>query len=238
VTQRSYGQFCAAAKALDVVGERWTLLVVRELLLGPRRFTDLLAALPGLGTSLLASRLKQLEAAGVIRREQLPPPAGSRVYQITDTGLGVGLVVKALADWGARLLDTPGPEEAVRAEWLALHLAVSAPSEAVAGAPETYQVHVGDDVLHIVLTGSSAQALSGPAPYLPDLVIRTDQATFIELSLGRADLTALVAADRAQVTGDQGSVSRAARLFSSAGHHPAPAADPGAARAAQKEQHA
>jgi len=238
VTQRSYGQFCAAAKALDVIGERWTLLVVRELLLGPRRFTDLLAALPGLGTSLLASRLKQLEAAGVIRREQLPPPAGSRVYQITDTGLGVGLVVKALADWGARLLDTPGPEEAVRAEWLALHLAVSAPSEAVAGAPETYQVHVDDDVLHIVLTGSGAQARSGPAPYLPDLVIRTDQATFIELSLGRADLTALVAADRAHVTGDQGSVSRAARLFSSAGHHPTPAADPGAARAAQKEQHA
>jgi len=238
VTQRSYGQFCAAAKALDVVGERWTLLVVRELLLGPRRFTDLLAALPGLGTSLLASRLKQLEAAGVIRREQLPPPAGSWVYQITDTGLGVALVVKALADWGAQLLDTPGPEEAVRADWLALHLAVSAPSEAVAGVRETYQVHVGDEVLHIVLTGSGAQARSGPAPYRPDLVIRTDQAAFIELSLGRADLTALVAADRAQVTGDQGSVSRAARLFSSAGHHRTPAADPGAARAARKEQHA
>jgi DNA-binding HxlR family transcriptional regulator len=238
VTQRSYGQFCAAAKALDVVGERWTLLVVRELLLGPRRFTDLLAALPGLGTSLLTSRLRQLEAAGVIRREQLPPPAGSWVYQITDTGLGVGLVVKALADWGARLLDMPGPEEAVCAEWLALHLAVSAPAEAVAGAREVYQVHIDDDVLHIVLTGSGAQARSGPAPGPPDLVIRTDQATFIELSLGRSDLTALMAADRAHVTGDQGSVARAARLFSSAGHHPAPAADPGAARAAQKEQDA
>jgi len=238
VTQRSYGQFCAAAKALDVVGERWTLLVVRELLLGPRRFTDLLAALPGLGTSLLASRLKQLEAAGVIRREQLPPPAGSRVYQITDTGLGVGLVVKALADWGAGLLDTPRPEEAVRAEWLALHLAVSAPAEAVAGARETYQVHVGDEVLHIVLTGTGVQARSGPAPGAPDLVIRTDQATFIELSLGRAGLTALVAADRAQVTGEPGSVARAARLFSSAGRHPTPAAGPGAALAAQKEQHA
>src|SRR5258708_14247708 len=102
VTQRSYGQFCAAAKALDVVGERWTLLVVRELLLGPRRFTDLLAALPGLGTSLLTSRLKHLEAAGVIRREQLPPPAGSRVYQITHTALGVGLLAKTLADWHAQ----------------------------------------------------------------------------------------------------------------------------------------
>jgi len=238
VTQRSYGQFCAAAKALDVVGERWTLLVVRELLLGPRRFTDLLAALPGLGTSLLTSRLKHLEAAGVIRREQLPPPAGSRVYQITDAGLGVGLVVKALADWGAQLLDTPGPDEAVRAEWLALHMAVSAPVEAASGARETYQVHVGDEVLHVVLTGIGVQARSGPAPYAPDLVIRTDQAAFIELSLGRADLTVLVAANRAHVTGDQGSVSRAARLFSSASHHLTPAADPGAARAARKEQDA
>ena len=238
MTQRSYGQFCAAAKALDVVGERWTLLVVRELLLGPRRFTDLLAALPGLGTSLLASRLRQLEAAGVIRREQLPPPAGSWVYQITDAGLGVALVVKALADWGAGLLDTPGPEEVVRADWLALHMAVSAPADAVAGVRETYQVHIDDEVLHVVLTGTGVQARSGPAPGPPDLVIRTDQATFIELSLGRADLTALVAARRAQVTGDQARVARAARLFSSAGHQPKKAAGPGAARAAQKEQHA
>ena len=229
---RTYGQFCAAARALDVVGERWTLLVVRELLLGPRRFTDLLAALPGLGTSLLASRLKQLEAAGVIRREQLPPPAGSWVYQITDAGLGVGLVVKALADWGARLLDTPGPEETVRADWLALHLAVSAPAEAVAGVRETYQVHIGDEVLHIVLTGTGAQARSGPAPGDPDLVIRTGQAAFIELSLGRTGLADLVAARRAQVSGDAGTAARAALLFSSA-HHPKPGTDP---RAAQKEE--
>jgi DNA-binding HxlR family transcriptional regulator len=213
VVHRTYGQFCAAAKALDVLGERWPLLVVRELLLGPCRFTDLLAALPGLGTSLLASRLKQLEAAGVIRREQLPPPAGSWVYQITDAGLGVGLVVKALADWGAQLLETPDPEEAFRAEWLALHLAVSAPAEAVAGVRETYQVHIDDEELHIVLTGAGVQARSGPAPGAPDLVIRTGQAAFIELSLGRTGLADLVAARRAEVTGDPGTVARAARLF-------------------------
>jgi DNA-binding HxlR family transcriptional regulator len=227
VTQRSYGQFCPAARALDVVGERWTLLVVRELLLGPRRFTDLLGALPGLGTSLLTSRLKHLEAAGVIRREQLPPPAGSWVYQITEVGLGVALVVKALADWGTRLLDMPSPGDAVRACWLALPLAVSASAEAVAGARETYQIHVGDEVLHIVLTGTGAQARSGAAPGPPDLVIDTDQEAFIELSLGRADLTALVAADRARVTGDQGSLARAARLFSAAGLHPASRPTPG-----------
>jgi len=232
VAHRTYGQFCAAAKALDVVGERWTLLVVRELLLGPRRFTDLLTALPGLGTSLLASRLKQLEAAGVIRREQLPPPAGSWVYQITDAGLGVGLVVKALADWGAPLLDTPSPGEAVRADWLALHLAVSAPAEAVAGVRETYQVHIDDEVLHIVLTGTGVQARSGPAPGAPDLVIRTGQAAFIELSLGRTGLADLVAARRAQVSGDADTAARAALLFSRA-HHPKSGTDP---CAAQKEE--
>jgi DNA-binding HxlR family transcriptional regulator len=238
VTQRSYGQFCAAAKALDVVGERWTLLLVRELLLGPRRFTDLLDALPGLGTSLLTSRLKHLEAAGVIRRKQLPPPAGSWVYQITERGLGVGLVVKALADWGAQLLDTPGPEETFRAEWLALYLAVSAPAETLPGGQEIYQVHVDDDVLHIVRTPAGAQARSGPAAQPPDLVIRTDQATFIDLALGRADLTALVATGRAQVTGDEGTVARAARLLSSAGLQPRPEDHPGAAPAAQPEPHA
>jgi DNA-binding HxlR family transcriptional regulator len=214
VTHRTYGQFCAAAKALDVVGERWTLLIVRELLLGPRRFTDLLNAMPGLSGSLLASRLRQLEAAGVIGREQLPPPAGSWVYQITEVGLGVALVVKALADWGIRLLETPGPEDTIRADWLALHMAVSAPAEIVAGVRETYQIHIDDEVLHIWLTGAGVQARPGPAPGAPDLIIWTDQAAFIELSLGRADLAELVAARRARVAGDAATVGRAARLFS------------------------
>jgi hypothetical protein len=104
-------------------------------------------------------------------------------------------------------------------------MAVSAPADAVAGVRETYQVHIDDEVLHVVLTGTGVQARSGPAPGPPDLVIRTDQAAFIELSLGRADLAALVAARRAQVTGDQATVARAARLFSSSAgtqaHHAA-----------------
>ncbi len=226
MTHRGYGQFCAAAKALDVLGERWTLLVVRELLLGSRRFTDLLAALPGLGPTLLTSRLRRLEAHGVIRREQLPPPAGSWVYQITEAGLGVALVVKALADWGVQLLDTPVPGETVRADWLALHMAVSLPAEAVAGVRETYQIHCDDEVLHLVLTGIGVQARSGPALSPPDLIIWTDHAAFAELSLGRTSLRDLVAARRARVSGDAAIVGRAARLFS-ATHHPRPCAPQG-----------
>ena len=219
MTHRSYGQFCAAAKALDVLGERWTLLVVRELLLGPRRFTDLLAALPGLSPSLLTSRLKQLAAYGVIRREQLPPPAGSWVYRITEVGLGAALVVKALADWGVQLLDVPDQGETVRADWLALHMAVSTPTGVVSGVHETYQIHCDDEVLHLVLTGIGVQASTGPAPGVPDLIIWTDHAAFVELSLGRTNLMDLVAAHRARVSGDAAVAARAAQLFS-ATHHP------------------
>jgi len=208
VTHRSYGQFCAAAKARDVLGERWTLLLVRELLLGPRRLTDLPAAQPGLSNSLLASRLKQLEAAGVIRHEQQPPP-GSWISEITGAGLGAGLAVKALADRGLRLPETPGPEEA-RANWPALRLAASAPAEAVAGARETYKVHFDDEVLHLGLA-VGAPAQSGPAPGAADLVIRTGQAAFAELSQGRADLADLTEGRRAQISGDDRAAARAAR---------------------------
>lgn len=219
MANRSYGQFCAAAKALDVLGERWTLLVVRELLLGPRRFTDLLAALSGLGPSVLTSRLRRLEVYGVIRREQLPPPASSWVYQITEAGLGVGLVVKALADWGVQLLGTPVPGETVRAEWLALHMAVSVPAEAVAGIRESYEIHCDDEVLHLVLTGTGIQPRSGPALSAPDLTIWTDHAAFAELSLGRTSLMDLVTARRARLSGDAATVGHAARMFSAA-HYP------------------
>jgi DNA-binding HxlR family transcriptional regulator len=212
---RSYGQFCPMAKALDVVGERWTLLLVRELLLGPRRFTDLLQALPGLGTSLLAERLRHLEAAGIIHRERLAPPAGATAYQLTELGRGLGPVVGALAGFGARLLDTPAPGELVRAELGALYAAGSAEPQALAGPRQTYQLHVDQEVVHIRAGGGAAQARSGPAPEGADAVITTDQAGFIELALARRTLAELVAAGRAQTSGAADAVERAARLFGS-----------------------
>src|SRR5712691_3728539 len=99
-TRRSYNQYCALARALDVVGERWTLLLVRELLLGPRRYKDLLDGLPGIGTNLLADRLKHLEDAGMIRRVVLPPPAGSAVYELTELGRRLEPAVFELGRWG------------------------------------------------------------------------------------------------------------------------------------------
>jgi DNA-binding HxlR family transcriptional regulator len=107
---RSYGDRCGIARALDLVGERWALLVVRELLLGPKRFTDLRAGLPGVSADILAQRLRELEGAGLVRRASLPPPAASRVYELTERGTGLEPVLLELGRWGSA---TPLPDAAV-----------------------------------------------------------------------------------------------------------------------------
>src|SRR5262245_13199941 len=117
---RSYGQYCGLAKALDLVGERWALLVVRELLLGPKRFTDLLDGLPGVSTNVLATRLRGLERAGVVERNVLPPPAASSVYELTAYGRALEPAVAALGRWGAVSLGPRAPDQALRSHWLAL----------------------------------------------------------------------------------------------------------------------
>ncbi|MBA2617567.1 MAG: helix-turn-helix transcriptional regulator, partial [Rubrobacter sp.] len=120
--KRSYGQHCTVARALDVVGERWTLLLVRELLTGPKRFKDLLAGLTGIGTNLLAARLKALEEHGIVRRGTLPPPAGSGVYELTELGWSLEPVVVALSRWGTRLVGDPRDGDERRPAWAAMAL--------------------------------------------------------------------------------------------------------------------
>src|SRR5215213_11249135 len=106
-TTRTYGDGCAIARALDLVGDRWALLVVRELLLGPKRYTDLRRGLPNASPNVLAQRLGELERAGVLRRRKLPPPAGSRVYELTEWGMELEPVVVSLGRWGARSPSKP-----------------------------------------------------------------------------------------------------------------------------------
>jgi len=123
---KRYGQYCPIAHALGLVGERWTLLVVRELAQGPQRYTDLAARVPGIGTNILADRLKELEAAGIVEKRKLPPPAASTVYELTPYGNGLRPVLHELARWGARSLGPP-PLDALAEGWLvgALDLALS-----------------------------------------------------------------------------------------------------------------
>jgi DNA-binding HxlR family transcriptional regulator len=116
---RSYSQYCPIAHALDVVGERWSLLVVRELQHGPLRYTDLLDRLEGCSTNVLAARLRELERSGVVAREKLPPPAASTVYALTAGGEGLRPVLSALARWGARTIGPPPDDSVLRPGWLA-----------------------------------------------------------------------------------------------------------------------
>src|SRR3954454_3993708 len=117
---RTYGQYCSIARALDVVGDRWTLLIVRELLLkGPSRFTDLKNGLPGVAPNLLSTRLKELESAGLVGRAEAPPPVATALYDLTDDGRALEPVLRSLGLWGLRLMDAARAGDAFQAHWLA-----------------------------------------------------------------------------------------------------------------------
>ena len=117
---RSYGQYCSVAKALDVVGDRWTLLIVRELLLqGPCRYTDLKNGLPGIATNLLSDRLRELETAGLVRREEAAPPVATTLFYLTDAGAELEPVLDALGGWGIRYMAQPDDGDEFRSHWFA-----------------------------------------------------------------------------------------------------------------------
>jgi len=183
--KRSYGQYCTVARALDVVGERWTLLLVRELSTGPKRFKDLLGGLPGIGTNLLAARLKGLEGEGIVRRATLPPPAGSNVYELTDVGRSLEPVIVALSRWGARLLDAPREGEESRAGWAAVALRSAVESGAAGGLDGTYEFRIDDETFYLrVEDGGKVELRQGSALY-PDLVVTGDANTFLAVASGR-----------------------------------------------------
>jgi len=183
--KRSYGQYCTVARALDVVGERWTLLLVRELSTGPKRFKDLLEGLPGIGTNLLASRLKTLEGQGIVRMATLPPPAGSNVYELTELGDSLEPVIVALSRWGARLLDVSREGEDLRAGWAAVAMRSVLGEGTLGGRPGTYEFRIDGEAFHLrVGNGGRVEARQGSAPD-PDLVVVGDAETFLALASGR-----------------------------------------------------
>ncbi|MEN2417546.1 winged helix-turn-helix transcriptional regulator [Streptomyces rimosus] len=146
--RRSYDHYCAAARALDAVGDRWTLLIVRELLAGPRRYTDLHADLPGISTDVLASRLKDMEREELAARHRLPPPAASYVYELTPRGRQLQPVLTALAEWGAPDLPDRRPTDAVRAHWHALPL-LRLLTEAAGGLAGVVDVVLDSGTFHL-----------------------------------------------------------------------------------------
>ena len=210
---RSYQQFCPAARALDVVGERWTLLIVRDLLLGPKRYTDLQAGLPGIGPNVLAERLRSLEAAGLVAKRRLPPPAASTVYELTDLGAGLRPVLEELFHWGLHFAAAPSAADAVKASWwLPAIRAAIRPESVPADFDDTYELRIGDEVVTIAGKAGDILAREGPADD-PDLVLRTDPMTFA--LLGRGELSAREAARSGALTveGDAAAAERCAALF-------------------------
>ena len=219
--RRSYAQYCGAARALDVVGDRWALLIVRELLAGARRYTDLHADLPGVSTDMLAARLKDLERDGIVTRRRLSPPAAAFVYQLTDRGRLLLPVLQALADWGAADLGERRPTDAVRAHWFALPLRARLTELGGTGVAE---VHLDEGVFHVWagspadpappggdLPAGSADAPpaegvpvygDGPAPGVPDARLRLDAATCTALATGALTVPDAVRTGRLTVTGD------------------------------------
>ncbi|PLS82844.1 MAG: transcriptional regulator [Actinobacteria bacterium] len=184
--RRSYDQYCTVARALDVVGERWTLLLVRELSTGPKRFKDLLEGLPGIGTNLLTARLKALEGEGIVRRSTLPPPAGSNVYELTELGWSLEPVIVALSRWGTTFLDVPRQEDDLRPGWAAVAMRSAVESGATSDSRGAYEFHIDGEVFHLRVRDGEVEAHQGPAPDA-DLVLIGDTETFLALASKRLE---------------------------------------------------
>lgn len=200
MARRSYDQYCPLSRALDLVGERWTALIVRELLAGPRRYTDLHADLPGVSTDVLAARLKEMETDGLVTRRRLPPPAAAAVYELSPRGQALLPVLAALADWGAADLAEQRPTDARRAHWFALPLLrqladLAAPRE---GAVD---INLDDGVFHVLIGAAGHSYAHGPAPR-PDASLALDLGACIAVSQGKPALHEMIKTGQITVTGD------------------------------------
>lgn len=203
---RSYRQFCALARTLDVVGERWTLLVLRELLLGPRRFRDLLDGLPRIGANLLTARLRHLEAEGLIAQEVLPPPAASRVYVLTDRGRALDEALVALARWGMDPIAPPRPDDRLDPAWYALALRAAFRPERAEHLSEDYEFRTDGVTFHLRVRDGRADARQGPT-HAPALVLTTTTERFLAILTGQARPCA------AELHGEQAAFERLLAAF-------------------------
>lgn len=185
---RSYNQYCAVAKAMDVVGDRWTLLIVRELLLqGGCRYTDLQHGLPGIATNLLGARLKELEEHGLVRRKSAPPPVATTLYHLTEAGRELEPVLRALGRWGARFMPEPSGEEVFRSHWLTFPVSEFLRDGQPDGPPISIEVRTGDQPAVIEVGGGRISTYLGSAP-LPDLVLEGEAPMVLGVLSGMLEL--------------------------------------------------
>jgi DNA-binding HxlR family transcriptional regulator len=186
---RSYDEYCSIAKSLDVVGDRWTLLIVRELVLrGPCRYTDLRSGLPGIATNLLAERVRELERADVIAREDAPPPVATTLYRLTPRGEQLRPVLEDLTRWGLPLMAEHRPGDAVRSHWLASALDMMLTDRQPDAAPVTVELRTGDQPIAIEARDGTIRTRLG-SPESADATLTGPPTPIMGLLLGLMELT-------------------------------------------------
>jgi DNA-binding HxlR family transcriptional regulator len=219
---RTYGDACGMARALDAVGERWALMTVRELLLGPKRFTDLRAGLPHASPNVLSQRLRELEQAGLVRRRKLPPPAASHVYELTDRGMELAPVLDALGTWGARL-PLPGPDATMSFDAHILSFRTLFDPVLADGFDARVELRLGERTFRATVGGGRFEIVPGEQA-APDAIITSDAGTVLAVAHGRAALADAEGAGQLEIVGDRAAAERFLGLF--------PLPEPAAATAA------
>lgn len=209
---QGYQQYCSLARTLDVAGNRWSMLIVRELGPGPRRFTDLVDGLPGISRKLLTERLRDLERDGIVARRQLPPPAARQVYELTEDGRDLAAAMAPLIAWGASRMGERRPGETVRGRWAAVGMAAIADREAAKGVSETYQYLVGDSAFHFIIDDGSIEVRDGQVED-PSVVVTTDEQTWADIVAGKTSASSAAAQGALSVTGDREAAKNLGEIF-------------------------
>jgi DNA-binding HxlR family transcriptional regulator len=210
--KRSYGEACRLAVALDLVGERWALLVVRELLLGPKRFTDLRGGLPNASTNILSERLRELEEGGVVHRRKLPPPAGVQVYELTEWGRELEPVVTQLGAWGARS-PIPVAHRRINSDSIVLALRSLFDPEAAGELEAEYELRLDDAVFRVGVADGELELVRGAAAEPAAAIELEEPGTLAAVLTGELPLAAALESGAVRIEGSRREVNRFLRLF-------------------------
>src|SRR5215470_4547044 len=210
--RRTYGQYCALSYGMDVLGERWTMILVRELLLGPKRYKDLLDSLPGIGTNLLAARLRELEEVGVVERATLPPPAGSAVYQLTESGQALESVAFAIGRWGSRFLGKPRATDRLVPSAYFIAIRASFRAELAGKLSETYEFRIGRRVFGVEVHDGHCRTAEGRPPHA-DAVFELSAETLNDLLFQNLSPQDALASGAVVAQGASGALQRFIDMF-------------------------
>ncbi|WP_447002701.1 winged helix-turn-helix transcriptional regulator [Saccharothrix isguenensis] len=212
VGKRDYGQFCGLAAGMNVIGERWTLLVIRELLIGPSRFNEMIDNLPGIGPNLLAERLKTLTEHGVIEQVPVPGDGRGKFYQLTELGRQLSGPVLSLTKWGLSFLDESASTGVVRPEWGFLAVQAMVVETEIPDIDEVYEFRVGDQAFTIAVKAGEVAFSRGQAEQ-PDLVITSDPDTFVRIGARLITPFAAIATGRVSIEGQPEAIQRCTRML-------------------------